>query len=213
MRPPVANRAFEGVLEQLELGVASQERRGEAAERAPAFDRGDRPKSGDRVPETAQLERSRRLRLDRRERQAMRGLADQDLARPRRLLEARRDVDGLARRERRVGVVDDDLARLDADPGLEAELVNLLEDRQRGADRPLGVVLVGARDAERRHHGVAGELLHRPAVRLDALGDTLEEGRDPPSDNLGIRPRDELRRRDEVREQDRCELSFHHSEV
>ena len=55
--------------------------------------------------------------------EAVRGRADQDLARRRRLLEARGEVDGLAGREGRVGVVDDDLARLDADPRLEPELV------------------------------------------------------------------------------------------
>ena len=31
-----------------------------------------------------------------------------------------------------------------------------------------------ARNAEGSHHGVAGELLDRPAVRLDAAGDLLE---------------------------------------
>ncbi len=38
-------------------------------------------------------------------------------------------------------------------------------DPERGADRALGVVLVRLRDAERGHHGVAGELLDDPAVR------------------------------------------------
>ena len=46
-----------------------------------------------------------------------------------RLLQPRGDVDGLAGRERRVRLVGDDLARLDADPRLEPELVHGLEDR------------------------------------------------------------------------------------
>ena len=73
-----------------------------------------------------------------------------------------------------VGVVDDDLARLDADPRLEIQLVHLLEHRKGGAHGALGVVLVRLRRPECRHHGIAGELLDRTAVPLDALRSALE---------------------------------------
>ena len=139
----------------------------------------------------------------------VRSRADEDLARPRRLLEPRGEVDGLARGERRLGVVDDDLARLDPDPRLEPQLVDRRAHRERRARRALRVVLVRLRDAERRHHGVAGELLDDAAVLLDAARDLLEELRDAPADDLGVGARDEPRRVDDVDEQDRCELSLH----
>ena len=65
------------------------------------------------------------------------------------------------------------------------------------------------RDAERGHHGVAGELLDDPAVQGDALRDVLEERRHAPADDLRVARRDELRRADEIDEEDGCELAFH----
>jgi hypothetical protein len=87
--------------------------------------------------------------------------------------------------------------------------VGVLEDPERGPDGALGVVLVGLRDPERRHHGVAGELLHRPAVGLDAARDGVEPGRHAAAGDLRILRRDELRRADEIGEEHRCELAFH----
>ena len=129
------------------------------------------------------------------------------------LLEARGEVDGLAGRERRVAVVGDDLAGLDADPRLEAELLDALERRDRRADGALGVVLVRERHAEGGHDGVAGELLDRAAVRDDAVRDLVEEAADAPADDLGIGVGDELRRGDEVDEEHGCELALHASMV
>ena len=83
---------------------------------------------------------------------------------------------------------------------LEAELLDAVERRERGADGALGVVLVRERDAEGGHHGVAGELLDRAAVRDDAVRDLLEEAVDAPADDLGVGVGDELRRVDEVDE-------------
>ena len=40
-------------------------------------------------------------------------------------------------------------------------------DRERGANGPLGIVLVRGRRAEERHHRVADELLDRPAAPLE----------------------------------------------
>ena len=139
----------------------------------------------------------------------MRGLSDQDLARASSLLQPRRHVDGLAGRERRVGLVHHDLAGLDADPRLERELAHVVDNRERSSDRPLRVVFVRLRDSERGHHGVPGELLHRPAVRLDAPGHTLEEGRDPPAHDLRVGAGHEVRVVDEVDEEDGRQLPFH----
>src|SRR5581483_2765593 len=67
------------------------------------------------------------------------------------LLQPRGEVDGFAGGEGRRGVVGDDLARLDADAGLEAELANPLERGERRADGALGVVLVREGHAEGGH--------------------------------------------------------------
>src|SRR5206468_12852838 len=106
------------------------------------------------------------------------GGADEDLPRPSRLLESCREVDGLARRERRLSAVDDHLARLDTDPGLQLEVVHCLLHRESRPDRALRVVLVGLWDAERGHDRVAGELLDDAAVLLDATRARPEEPRD-----------------------------------
>ena len=66
--------------------------------------------------------------------------------------------DGLTRRHRR------------ADGELEPfalQFLDRLQDPEGGAHGPLGVVLVRDRRAEDGHHGVADELLDRPAEALD----------------------------------------------
>ena len=129
-------------------------------------------------------------------------VADEDLPGPGGLLEACRDVDRLAGREGRVGLVDDDFAGFDPDARLDPDLVRMVEDAERRARRALGVVLVCLRDAEGRHDGIAGELLHGAAVRLDAAGDGVEPGRHAPARDFRILGRDELGRADEVGEED-----------
>ncbi len=106
-------------------------------------------------------------------------------------------------------LVRDDLAGLDADAHLEAELAHRVDDRKRRPHRPLGVVLVRGRDAERGHHRVAGELLDDAAVRGDAVRDLVEEAGQPRAHDLRVGARDELRRADEVDEEHRRELPFH----
>src|SRR6185437_13212570 len=66
-----------------------------------------------------------------------------------------------------------------------------------------------ARNPEGRHDGVPGELLDRAAVPLDAAGDAVEEVRHAPASDLRVLGRQKLRRGDEVREHERCELSLH----
>ena len=128
------------------------------------------------------------------------------------LLEARGDVHGLAGRERgRRGVVDDDLAGLDADARLEAQRVHFVHHGERRAQRALGVVLVRARHAERRHHRVAGELLDRAAVLLDAGRCLVEVLAHAPAHDLGIDGPDERGRVDQIDEEHGRELPFHPS--
>jgi hypothetical protein len=65
------------------------------------------------------------------------------------------------------------------------------------------------RDAECRHHGVAGELLDDPAVRGDAVRDVIEERSHPPAHHLRIARGDELGGADQIDEDDGGELPFH----
>ena len=83
---------------------------------------GDGPVRLDGIAEAAQLERPRRLGLDAARGQPVRGLADENLSRRGGLLKARSHVHRFAGRERRVGLVDDHLTRLDAHSGLETEV-------------------------------------------------------------------------------------------
>ena len=101
-----------------------------------------------------------------------------------------------------------DLARLDPDPRLQAEVADGVEDRERGPDGARGVVLVRPRDPERGHDRVADELLHRAAVSADAAGRPLEEAVDAPAHDLRVRCGDERGRVDDVDEQHGCELAL-----
>src|SRR6202035_449652 len=102
-----------------------------------------------------------------------------------------------------------DLAGLDADASLEVELLDLGERREAGAHGALGVVLVRERDSEGGHDRVAGELLHRAAVRDDAVRHLVEEARDLAPDDLRIAAGKVLGRVDEVDEKDGDELALH----
>ena len=208
-RAAVADRARIRVLEQLELRLAADERRLDGRDRRALVGGADDAARRDRVAEAAQLEEAGRLELDTPTDETRRAGADEDLPRLGALLQPRGEVDGLARGEGRRGVVGDDLAGLDSDAGLEAQLANALERRQRGTDRALGVVLVRERHAEGRHDGVPGELLDGSAVRDDAVRDLVEEPADAPPDDLGIGLGDELGRADEVHEENGCELALH----
>ena len=141
-------------------------------------------------------------------RQPERGRADQDLAGLGDLLEPRGDVERLARRERRVAVLDDDLARLDPDAHRQLA-VSRLDDPHRCPDGALGVVLVRDRDAEDGEHGVPGELLDGSPVRLDVTPRAVEELRHPSAYDLRVARGDERARIDEVDEERGRELAFH----
>jgi hypothetical protein len=93
---------------------------------------------------------------------------DQDLARVGVLLEARRDVDGVARCER-LALADHHFARVDTDAHLELERCDGLAHLDRRAHGPQRIVLVRGGDAEHRHHRVADELLDRAPVAFEHL--------------------------------------------
>src|SRR5207248_1441983 len=123
------------------------------------------------------------------------GVADQDLAWKRRLLEPGGDVDGIPGGER-AAVVRHDLAGVDSHADLElgpelfAELAAQAGEARaelvRRARRPQRVVLVDDRDPEHRHHGVADEFLDRPAVTLEHLARGREIAFHYPAERLRV---------------------------
>ena len=122
------------------------------------------------APRPSELERACVLEHEAAPREAVRRRAEQDLSRRGRLLEPCGHVHRLTGHERRVArLVDHELAGLDADARLQAQLVHGGPHRQRGTGRALGVVLVRLRNAEGRENGVAGELLDDAAVERDAV--------------------------------------------
>ena len=149
----------------------------------------------------------------------MRSLADQDLARLSGLLEASRDVDGVAGDEgltaRRIaghhltGV--DPRAGEDAEAAVALEVlvqsVQSLAHLEGGPHGPERVVLVQDGDAEHRHDGVADELLHGPPVRFERRLHLLEvAGHDPPQ-GFGIEALSQVGRTGDVGEQDGHDLA------
>ncbi len=204
--PPVAQRAVVRVLQQLELRLATDERRlaaplarGEHPFRPPRPDRLARP----------DLERARILGVDRTGGQPPGAGAERDRPRRRGLLEPRGEHDRFAGHEGRIAVADDDLSRLDAGARLEAELVDRLEHGEGRAHGAFGIVLVRLRHPERRHDGVAGELLHRPPVQRYARRRPLEVAVHAAAHDLRVARGDEPRRVDEVHEEHGRELPFH----
>ena len=125
----------------------------------------EQPERRHRLRLALELERLDRLDLDRVPHERERRLADQDLARLRRLLEPRGDVDRVAGREhapRSPVTTSPVLTPIRPSMPRSGKRVPHLD---RGAARPQRVVLVHDRHAEDRHHRVADELLDRAAVR------------------------------------------------
>src|SRR6185295_12028948 len=173
LRTAVADGACERVLEQLELLLAADVRPDDVERTAGRALRAHDPSHFEAAGKALEKPLAEGLRHDP-ARETTRSRAHEDLARLGGLLEACRDIERLAGCEGRVALVDDDLPCLD--PDADGELaVPRLDDRNRGTHRALGVVLVCGLYAEDGEHRVAGELLHRPAVRLDVRADTIEE--------------------------------------
>ena len=80
--------------------------------------------------------------------------------------------------------------------------------RERCVKRALGMVLERSRCTERRHHGVADELLDRPAGVLDLGRHGVVEAVEQHACALGILRVGEPGRADEVSEEDSRELAL-----
>jgi hypothetical protein len=211
MRSTVSGRPLEGVAKHRELDVApDQGRREHAGGTVGVSRRGHRAPRGHGLGEPTQAAHARRLELERMTPEPVRTGADQDLVRLGALLEAGSEVHRPPCRKRQVGVLGENLSGLDADPALDPELPDRLADLEGRAQRPLRVVLVGQRDPEGSHHGVARKRLDGAAVRLDAARDDLEELCHTAARDLRVRRGDQCGRADEVDEDDRCELAFDH---
>ena len=78
-----------------------------------------------------------------------------------------------------------------------------LDQRQPGPHRPLGIVLVGPRIAEIGEHPVAHVFGDKPAGAFDDRGDAAVIGADHRAQVLGIEPRRQCRRADQVAEHHR----------
>ena len=187
VRAPVPNGARERVLEELELGLTADERRAWTPGTGGPVDRVHETPGSESGAHALQLQGAGVLDHQACACEAIRGGPDQDLTRPRRLLEARGEVDRLAwlrtwtpspRRPAR-------RPRYRFSP--PGRLLDGLTHGKRRASSALGIVLVSLRDAERRQHRISGELLHDPAVQRDAVRDLLEEHVHAATNDLRIR--------------------------
>ena len=191
--------ASERVGEEHPLAAAADDRRLEPR-RVPGRVRMnlEQPVGGDRLVLALHGQRLERLHDDGVAGEAVRHLADEDLAGRGRLLEALGDVDRLARHEAlgTARVAGDHLtaghSRAHGDAHAEVALELFVELGQRVAeldDRPQRaqrVVLVDDRRAEDGHDRVADELLHRPAVALEDRPHAREVAIHDPAQLLGV---------------------------
>ncbi len=197
--------------QQAQLLLTADDRRIEpASERIPVA-HGQQAERGDGLRLALQLERLDRLRVDRASDEPERLVADQHFPHRRVLLEARRDVDGVAEDERvRRLFAGDDLTGVDAGAYLEAEpplllvaVVQVVQAVAHLSRRPNGtesVVLAGERDAEDRHDGVADELSDDAAVLLEDRLHLLEVAGEQTPKRLRVESLAERRRAHDVRE-------------
>ncbi len=173
----------------------------------------NRPGENRRVEAFERL-RAKRLQLERAAQQPPRRLRDHDAARLGQALQPRRQIgrladDGLFLRRALSDEIanDDDAGRdADADPqGLFRARVELRDDSgdvETRSDRPFGVFLMGAREAEIGQHAVAHELGDEAVVARDRARTGVLIGANDLAHVLGIEPRRQRGRADEVAEHD-----------
>ena len=152
------------------------------------------------------------LQLDRVPDEALGHRPDEDPAVGSGLLEPLGGVHRVAGDERRPLVAGDDDAGVDPDP--QNEVAGRLLHRESGSHSAQCVVLVRLRQSEDRHHGVADELLHRAAVRLDGVAHRLVPRAHQLPQRLGVEPFSERGRTGKVAEEDadrlpRCSCGHH----
>ena len=103
-------------------------------------------------------------------------------------------------------------AGLDADADRQGQgavvVSGMPDDAERGADRPLGIVLVRDRGTEEREDAVAGEVLDLSTERLDGVDHAPNGGAQELARILGIELLRELRRPDDVGEQGGDDLAL-----
>ena len=148
-----------------------------------------------------------RLRLDGVAHERERVRAEQDIARPGRLLEPRGHVHCVPRHER-VALTRHHRARIHADPRVQTELVDDVAQLDRGANRAQGVVLPRNRNPEDGHHRVTDELLHRPPMTLQHHPRRLVVPVHQGPQRLRVRAVTDRRRACQVAEEDRHDLSY-----
>ena len=171
------------------------------------FAHGDEPVGGHRLGLALQNQRLDRFDLGHVADEYQGRLPDQHLARLRGLLEARRDVHRVARRQPLLRPRHH-LARHDADASLQAELGQRVPHLERRPHRTQRVVLVQHRHAEDRHHGVADEFLDRAAVPFDDRLHPLEVAGEQRAEPFGIERLAECSRAREVAEENRHGLAL-----
>jgi hypothetical protein len=134
-------------------------------------------------------------------------------------LDPRRGVDTVASQESladsRADVeANERLARVDPDPQSERraaesfEVARLVDDPQRGADRPLGIVAMGRRHPEHPDDRIADELLDDAAMELDLRARSNEIPAEHPVDVLRVGAFAGRGKADEVAEQGGDDLAL-----
>ena len=226
MGPPFDGRAADGLLQERDLLVASDQRsldpQGRSTPAAARLD-GDSSPGGNRHALALEWHRRQFLVLDDVARDGVGAAADDDFARLSGLLEPRGGVDRIAGHHP-VAVdldppeVDEDLAGFDANaqgefrPAFVPQLGGQLEHGglhlEGGANGTLRVVLVDDRDAEDREHRVAGELFDRALVARRLGGQPLERPRDDRLHELRVGRLVEGCEADQVGEQDAGDLAL-----
>ena len=179
------------------------------------------PPRGERLTLALRHETAGRLDNDGVPDKAIGPLADQHLALLRSLLEPRRHIDRIARRQLliRGAVTNDHLARVDAgarqDPNavlagkIDVHAVESLTHLERRSHRPKRIVFVYRRHAEHGHDRVADELLDRAAVPFERCLHRVEVTPHHTPERLRIEPFTERGRTDDVREDDGDHLPRH----
>jgi hypothetical protein len=204
----VGDSVLEVTPQPLPLALTADERRLQVTRnRVRVRQHVDETERLDRLGLPLERERLDRLQPNRVAHEASRAGADEHVAGGRRLLQASRDVDGVASDERLAGAPDDDLAGVDSETRLQPVLCDRGSHLPGRAHRPQCIVFVGDGDAEDGHDSVADELLDRAPVPFDDRAQVVEVAAHPRPQRLGIRRLPERGRADDVAEKDGDHLS------
>ena len=215
---PLARRGALPAAQQLvQFLLASDERRQRAgAQRLePAFDRARPQRLPDRQRrrEALDLDRAEIAQFEEIANEPPGALCDHDAAGRRQLLHARREVRRFADDAALLcfavadQIADDDQPARDADAGGERSSVQFqprdpLGEREAGAHRALGIVLMRLRIAEIAQHAVSHIFRDKAPQAADLLGHRRVIGAVELSQILGVEPRRQCGRTDQIAEHD-----------